>query len=57
MIIILIVSILLSVIPYVLLYKWLKKKEDNEKYREICKNSFKSEIIAIIPIIIACYNR
>ena len=44
---------LISVIPSIILYKWLKKKnKDNE---EICKKAFINGIIAVFPIMLASF--
>lgn len=51
-IIILIVAILVSLVPSLLLYKWIQKKEKDEKYKKIYKSAFVKGIIAIFPIIL-----
>ena len=51
-IIILIVAILISLVPSLLLYKWIQKKEKDEKYKKIYKSAFVKGIIAIFPIIL-----
>ena len=51
-IIVFIVAILVSLIPSILLYKWIQKKEKDEKYKKICKSAFVKGIIAIFPIIL-----
>lgn len=44
--------LLVSVIPSVILYKWLKKQIDNEEYRSTCKKSLIKGILAIFPILL-----
>ena len=49
--VVLIISLIVSLGPSILLYKWMKKKNNNEKYQEICKESFKKGVFAVLPII------
>lgn len=51
-IIVLIVSLLVSLIPSIILYKWIQKKYNDDNYKKICKNAFVKGIIAIFPIML-----
>lgn len=51
-ILILIISFLLGLLPSIALYKWLRKKNKDEKYKVICKNAFVRGILAVFPIML-----
>ena len=51
-ILILILSLLVSLIPSIILYKWIQKKGKDDKYKKICKKAFVRGIIAIFPILL-----
>ncbi len=48
-IIVLIVSLLVSLVPSIVLYKWLRKKSEN---KEICKKTFVKGVLSVFPIIL-----
>ena len=49
---VLIISILVSLIPLIVLYKWLRTKGEDEKYKKVCKKAFVSGIISVFPILL-----
>ena len=49
-IILLILSLLVSLIPSIILYKWFQKKSKDEEYKKICKNAFVKGILSVFPI-------
>ena len=51
-ILVLIVAIFVSLIPSIMLYKWIQKKEKDDKCKTIYKNAFVGGIIAIFKIVL-----
>lgn len=51
-ILVIIISILISLIPSIILYKWIQKKGKDDKYKKICKNAFISGLISVFPIML-----
>ena len=51
-ILIFLVSAIISLIPSIILYKWLKSKSEDEKYKKICKNAFVKGILSVFPIML-----
>ena len=49
MVVVFIISILVSVIPSVLVYRWIKNKGD-KGYQELCRFSIKKGMISILPV-------
>lgn len=47
-----IISIIVSIIPCVIFYKWLKKVFNEDKYKELCKKSLYKGIFAVLPIVL-----
>ena len=43
---------LVSLLPSIILYKWLKKKNTDEKYKTLCKESLVKGILAVFPIML-----
>lgn len=43
---------LVSIIPSIILYKWLKKQIDDENYKSTCKKSLIKGILSIFPILL-----
>ena len=48
---ILIVGLIIGLIPPIILYKWILKNIEDEKFKEISKKSFKNGIIAVFPVL------
>ena len=46
------VSIIVSLTPSIILYKWIQKKIKDEKSKEICKKAFVRGVIAVFLIIL-----
>ena len=46
------VSIVVSIIPSVILYKWLLKSKSDGKFKSLCKTSLKKGILSVFPIIL-----
>ena len=44
--------LLVSIIPSIILYKWLKKQIDDENYKSTCKKSLIKGILSIFPILL-----
>ena len=51
-ILIIIVALIIGLIPPIILYKWILKKSKDDKFKEICKKSFRSGIIAVFPVLL-----
>ncbi|MBQ2639385.1 MAG: PrsW family intramembrane metalloprotease [Bacilli bacterium] len=49
-IVVLLVSLIVSLAPSIMLYRWFIKKSDDKKYKEICKESFKKGIFSVLFI-------
>lgn len=50
-----IISLVVSVIPSIILYKWLVKSKSDDEYKSLCKTSLKKGMLAIFPIIILSF--
>lgn len=44
--------LLLSIIPSIYFYKWLKKQNNDEAYQTICKDSLKKGILSILYVLL-----
>ena len=51
-ILVFIVAIFVSLVPSIILYKWIQKKEKDDNCKKIYKNAFVSGILAIFKIIL-----
>lgn len=49
MVVVFIISILVSVIPSVLVYRWIKNKGD-KGYQELCRFSIRKGMVSILPV-------
>ena len=47
-----IISIIVSIVPCIIFYKWLKSIFNEDKYKELCKKSLLKGIFAVLPIIL-----
>ena len=51
--ILLIIAIIVSLVPAIALYRWLKNRvKDEESYRELCKSALKRGILCVFPILL-----
>lgn len=51
--ILLILAIVVSFIPALALYRWLKNRvKDDEAYKELCKSALKRGILSVLPILL-----
>ena len=49
--ILLILAVVVSFIPELALYRWLKNRvKDDEAYKELCKSALKRGILSVFPI-------
>ena len=49
---VILVSIIVSVIPAIFLYKWLVKSKDNEKFKTLCKTFLKKGMSSVLIVIL-----
>jgi len=47
-----IISIIVSTVPCIIFYKWLKKAFNEEKYKELCKKALLKGMFAVLPIML-----
>lgn len=52
-ILIYLVLFFVSLLPSILLYKWLKKQSEDEKYKIICKNALIKGILSVFPVLLS----
>ena len=50
-----IISIVVSLLPSILIYRWLLKVKDDEKFKKICKNAFMKGILSAFPILLTSF--
>ena len=48
--IIVLVSILISIIPSIIMYKWLKKNKSNNNFKLLCKIALKKGMSSVLII-------
>lgn len=47
-----ILSIIVSTVPCIIFYKWLKKAFNEDKYKELCKKALLKGMFAVLPIML-----
>ena len=47
------ISVIVSTVPSILLYRWIKNYKDNDNYKDLCKRALKLGLFAVIPICFA----
>lgn len=47
-----IISIIVSTVPCIIFYKWLKKAFNEDKYKELCKKALLKGMFAVLPIML-----
>ena len=49
------ISVIVSTVPSLLLYRWIVNYKDNDNYKDLCKRALKLGLFAVIPICLASF--